>query len=276
MCSSRSFSGGSSVGAPIIRSLRLLVHREGDDLADVRLVGQQHDDAVDAGRDAAVRRRAVVEGAAACRRTAAPPPPGCSRRCSNALNMISGRWLRMAPEHSSMPLQTMSYCQARMFSGSCVSSASSPPCGIENGLWQKSICSVSSSHSYIGKSTIQQNAEARPPRSGPAPRRRLVRTGPTIFGAVVRLVGRRRTPRRRRSSAGSASSAASALRSGTWRSGPCAPPPSQHDVAQARPPCALRARVQHLVEEAARLPAASGAGTARTTRARARRCRRTP
>ena len=42
--------------------LRLLVHREGDDLADVRRVGQQHDDAVDARRRAAMRRRAVFEG----------------------------------------------------------------------------------------------------------------------------------------------------------------------------------------------------------------------
>ena len=32
--------------------------------------------------------------------------------------MISGSWFRMAPEDSSMPLQTMSYCQARMSSGS--------------------------------------------------------------------------------------------------------------------------------------------------------------
>ena len=31
-----------------------------------------------------------------------------------------------------------------------------PPCGIENGLCEKSILPVSSSFSYIGKSTIQQ------------------------------------------------------------------------------------------------------------------------
>ena len=55
-----------------------------------------------------------------------------------------------------MPLQTMSYCQALMVSGSWVSSASSPPCGIENGLWLNSIWPDSSSRSYIGKSTTQQ------------------------------------------------------------------------------------------------------------------------
>src|SRR5690242_9383766 len=43
--------------------LGLLVHREEDDLADVRLAGEQHDDAVDAGGGAAVRRRAIFEGA---------------------------------------------------------------------------------------------------------------------------------------------------------------------------------------------------------------------
>lgn len=56
-----------------------------------------------------------------------------------------------------MPLQTMSYCQARMSSGSFSSRSFRPPWGIEKGLWEKSILPVSSSFSYIGKSTIQQN-----------------------------------------------------------------------------------------------------------------------
>ena len=62
-----------------------------------------------------------------------------------------------------------------MVSGSCVSSASSPPCGIENGLWLNSICSVSSSRSNIGKSTIQQKRNSSSARSGPAPAPILVR-----------------------------------------------------------------------------------------------------
>ena len=52
----------------------------------------------------------------------------------------------------------MSYWNALIESGSWVSSASSPPCGIEKGLWEKSIFFSSSFHSYIGKSTIQQNS----------------------------------------------------------------------------------------------------------------------
>ena len=74
--------------------------------------------------------------------------------------MMSGRWLRIAPEDSSTPLHTMSYWNALMVSGSCVFSASSPPCGMLNGLWLKSTCPVSSFSSYIGKSVIQQKRNA--------------------------------------------------------------------------------------------------------------------
>ena len=43
-----------------------------------------------------------------------------------------------------------------MSNGAFVCRASIPPCGIENGLWLKSIV-PSSDNSYIGKSTIKQN-----------------------------------------------------------------------------------------------------------------------
>ncbi len=43
--------------------LGLLVERKGGDLAQVRLIRDQHHDAVDAGRDPAMRRRAEVERA---------------------------------------------------------------------------------------------------------------------------------------------------------------------------------------------------------------------
>ncbi len=94
--------------------------------------------------------------------------------------MISGSWFRMAPEDSSTPLQTMSYCQPRMSSGSWVSRASRPPCGIENGLCEKSIPPVSSSFSYIGKSTIQQKRNT-PSSKCPARRAASTRTAPMIF-----------------------------------------------------------------------------------------------
>ena len=98
----------------------------------------------------------------------------------------------MAPEQSSMPLQTMSYCQALMVSGSWVSSASSPPCGIENGLWLKSIFLAVSSYSNIGKSTIQQNAKsssAITPSSWPT----LVRAWPANFQAASGLSATKNT-----------------------------------------------------------------------------------
>lgn len=41
----------------------MLVHGEGDDLPYVRFVRQQHDDAVNAGCDAAVERGTVAQGA---------------------------------------------------------------------------------------------------------------------------------------------------------------------------------------------------------------------
>ena len=81
---------------------------------------------------------------------------------SNALSMISGLWLRIAPDDSSMPLHTMSYWNAVMprivFSSplSSFRNASWSKFGIENGLCEKSIFFSSSFNSYIGKSTIQQ------------------------------------------------------------------------------------------------------------------------
>ena len=76
---------------------------------------------------------------------------------SNALYITSTWWLRIAPDESSMPLQTTSYWYASIVSGSLVSRASRPPCGIENGLCEKMIFPVSGSFSKNGKSTIQQN-----------------------------------------------------------------------------------------------------------------------
>jgi hypothetical protein len=48
--------GDTSNGAPIIRSSATLVHREQHHYAQALRAAQQYDDAVDAARDAAVRR----------------------------------------------------------------------------------------------------------------------------------------------------------------------------------------------------------------------------
>ena len=77
--------------------------------------------------------------------------------------MISGSWLRTAPEDSSTPLHTRSYWSAVMVRGSisllmAFSMVSSPPLGMEKGLWQNSSSPLSSPISYMGKSTIQQNS----------------------------------------------------------------------------------------------------------------------
>ena len=69
----------------------------------------------------------------------------------NALYIISGLWFLIAPLESSIPLQTISYWYAVSSNNSSVvlacSKASIPPCGIENGLWLKSIFPVSSFNS---------------------------------------------------------------------------------------------------------------------------------
>src|SRR4028119_1121514 len=107
--------------------------------------------------------------------------------------MMSGRWLRIAPELSSTPLQTMSYCQARMSSGSLVSSASSSPCGMEKGLCEKSTFFASSSYSNIGKSTIQQNSNrfsSMRPRLCPS----RVRAAPASLAASASLPAAQNSP----------------------------------------------------------------------------------
>src|SRR5882672_12076280 len=71
----------------------------------------------------------------------------------------------MAPDDNSTPLQTMSYWKAvmpRMVSrslGSSDKNFSRGKFGIEKGLCEKSIRFSSSFHSYMGKSTIQQNSK---------------------------------------------------------------------------------------------------------------------
>ena len=79
-----------------------------------------------------------------------------------------------------------------MVSGSCVFSASSPPCGMLNGLWLKSTCPVSSFSSNIGKSVIQQNRNApvSPRLSSSASR---VRTAPANLAAVSTLPATKNT-----------------------------------------------------------------------------------
>src|SRR6516164_8129280 len=98
----------------------------------------------------------------------------------------------MAPEDSSTPLQTMSYWIAsidRILSRSAGSSArnsSTSMFGMENGLWEKSIFFSSSFHSYIGKSTTQQNSKrslATRPSSSP----NLLRTAAASLAAAAGL-----------------------------------------------------------------------------------------
>ena len=152
-----------------------------------------------------------------------------------------------------------------MVSGSCVSSASSPPCGIENGLWLKSIFFGRPRPTRTSGSRRSSRTEARPRRSGPAPGRPRCAPAPANFADRVGLAGdeEHRVAVARRRSAPS-SLARRSPRSGTWRSGPSAAPPSSDDVAQARRPRPAPSEFS-LSKKLARLAAALGARIARTT-----------
>src|SRR3546814_4767999 len=87
----------------------------------------------------------------------------------------------------------MSYCHARISSGSIVSNASISPCGMEKGLCEKSTFLLSSSYSYIGKSTIQQNLNTScsiSPSTSPT----RVRAAPASLAACNSLPAAKKTP----------------------------------------------------------------------------------
>ena len=57
--------------------------------------------------------------------------------------------------------QTMSYWKALMVSGSCVSSALSPPCGMEKGLWEELILFFSCAPSPASRARTARRSRAR-------------------------------------------------------------------------------------------------------------------
>ena len=75
-----------------------MVHRQQRDLAQVLHAGKQHHDAVDAGRHAAVRRRAILEGAVQAAEAVVHRLLAVRPVISNAFTIVSGMWLRIAPE----------------------------------------------------------------------------------------------------------------------------------------------------------------------------------
>ena len=108
MCSSRSCFSSTGLGALRQQVLRALGLREGDHVADRLGAGHQRDEAVEAERDAAVRRRAVlqrVEQEAELRALSSSAPIFSAR---NTLLCTSSRWIRTEPPPSSQPFSTMS------------------------------------------------------------------------------------------------------------------------------------------------------------------------
>ena len=141
--------------------------------------------------------------------------------------------------------------------------ASSPPCGIEKGLWEKSIFFSSSFHSYIGKSTIQQNSK----RFLIDELELAADPGARLAGELVELVRlagdeeHRVADPERRAGGGSPRCA---RRRCSWRSGRRRPPrPSRRRCS--RGPAGPRACAQPFMRsQKARLPPL-GAGMAQTS-----------
>src|SRR5512145_426334 len=180
----------------------------------------------------------------------------------------------MAPDDNSTPLQTMSYWNALIVSGSRVSSASSPPCGIENGLWLNSILPVSGFNSYIGKSTIQQNLySSLAMRSiSSASLRRAV---PANFAAAAAFWSATKNTASPSPTPATARSRSSREESRNLAIGPFAPPPSKTTYPRPGAP-SPRAQSFSLSKKLRGRAAAPGAGMARTTPPLATRLANTP
>ena len=137
---------------------------------------------------------------------------------------------------------------------------------MEKGLWEKSIFFSSSFHSYIGKSTIQQNSNTsvlQSPKSSPT----RMRAAPGELRRLVGLVAgeEHRVARLEPALATSAFCAVGGHELGDRPlAGQRLALALEDDVAETRRALALRPVVE-LVEERARLLAAPGAGIARTT-----------
>ena len=95
-------------GAPVIEVRRALGLREGDDLADVALLREERDGAVDAGREAAVRRRAVLERLQHVAELQLCVVVADASGARKTRSCISRWWIRMLPLPISQPLQVMS------------------------------------------------------------------------------------------------------------------------------------------------------------------------
>ncbi len=226
MCNSRSCFGVASVGAPISRSsARWFI---GNSVTSRKFcgAGKQHHDAVDAGSHAAVRRRAKLEA-----RGYMPPnrgrPPSCA--IAGDLEGLAHDLRRMVADPRRGDLEAVAGdvvlvgLDRERVLDFAASSAASSPCGIENGLCEKSIFFSSSFHSYIGKSTIQASSKrSLSIRFSSCPI--LVRASPANL-RTCRDRRRRRRPHRLRSGRSCPEALRSALLQCCWQAGQILPLP---------------------------------------------------
>ncbi len=147
MPSSRSCLGVASPGAPISRSSACWFI--GNSVISRRFFAphEQHDDAVDARRHAAMRRRAILEGAV----EAAEALFDVLARQADHLEGLDHGLRQMVADAAGGDLEAVAdeVVLERLDRQRILRSfsASMPPCGIENGLWAKSTFFSSSFHS---------------------------------------------------------------------------------------------------------------------------------
>ena len=196
-CSSFSRAGGTSAGAPIIRSSpcwlsgnRMTSRMFGSSASSMTMRSMP-------GRRAAMRRGAVAErvqhAAEALLHLLGRVAGDLEGADHDVRAMVADRARATAPRRCTR----CRYWNALMVSGSCAFSASSPPCGMLNGLWLKSTLSgflVQLEHREVGDPAEAERAllaetellgQSRAHRAGE-------------FRRGLRPCRRRRTPRRRR------------------------------------------------------------------------------
>src|SRR5262249_23944415 len=144
--------------------LGALVHWKEHDFAQVLFPAEQHHDAVDAGRDAVVRRRTErkrAQHAAEFLFQRVLAVAGDGERLAHDVGTViaDGAGGKLDSVADDVVLDRLDGQDRLAFGGGDGEESSGAMFGIENGLWEKSILFSSSFHSYIGKSTIQQNSK---------------------------------------------------------------------------------------------------------------------
>ena len=187
----------------------------------------QHDEAVDAEREAAVRGRAHAERVEQEAEFRLLLGLADARAAWKTRGLESASWIRNEPRAELVAVPDQVVVLASGPPGSASNRSSSPGIGRVNGWWTNVHALLSSSHSKIGKSMIQRNS-LRCGSAGRARAPRCVRRR-AEHARGHRLVG----GREERRLAGVAAKAASSASERNFAIGERTSPPVVHEVGEA-------------------------------------------